>query len=128
MYFKRYELSSKELVAVPLSRSFFYTNEAGKMRPSFRFWRWLVIALLHLVFFLSFYIDVQVLEGTLNASRFLGFHMIDLFTTMEVFMAEHHIPVNLIIGTATRPVTTLSRKFTSIMAASRKATVQARRG
>lgn len=101
MYFNRYHDSSKELVAVPLAKSFFYKNEAGSIRPSWRLWRWMSVIALHLIFFLSFFIDVQVLEGTLNASRFLGFHMIDLFTTLEVFVAEHHIPINLVIGTAT---------------------------
>ena len=31
----------------------------------------------------------------------LGFHLIDIFTTLEVFVAKHHIPINLIIGTVT---------------------------
>lgn len=101
MYFDLYKLSSKELINVPLKHSFFYKNEKGKIRPSFRFYRWVSVIALQLVFFLSFFIDIQILEGTLNASRFLGFHMIDVFTTIEVFVATYKLPINLIIGTAT---------------------------
>ena len=42
-----------------------------------------------------------MLEGTLNGSRFLGFHMIDPFSTLEVWLATYHIPINVIIGVAT---------------------------
>jgi ferredoxin-type protein NapH len=42
-----------------------------------------------------------MLEGTLNGSRFLGFHLIDVFTTMELFLAEHHLHTNIIIGVVT---------------------------
>ena len=56
---------------------------------------------MHLLFFLSFAIDIQTLEGTLNGSRFLGFHLIDPFTTLEMFMAEHHLHINIIIGVST---------------------------
>lgn len=51
--------------------------------------------------FLSFHIDIQTLEGTLNGSRFLGFHLIDIFTTMQLFLATYELPVNMIIGTIT---------------------------
>lgn len=63
--------------------------------------RWILVIGIHLLFFLSFFIDLQVLEGTLNGSRFLGFHMIDSFVTLEVWLATYHIPINIIIGTAT---------------------------
>jgi ferredoxin-type protein NapH len=63
--------------------------------------RWILVISIHLLFFLSFFIDLQVLEGTLNGSRFLGFHMIDPFATLEVFLATYHIPINIIIGTTT---------------------------
>ncbi|MCH9813087.1 MAG: quinol dehydrogenase ferredoxin subunit NapH [Epsilonproteobacteria bacterium] len=86
---------------MPLSKTFFVKNAKGKVRASWRFWRWFSVIAIHLIFFLSFAVDIQILEGTLNASRFLGFHMIDPFTTLEVFAAEHHMGVNLIIGTAT---------------------------
>lgn len=101
IYFDLYKLSSKELINVPLKNSFFYKSNRGKIKPSLRFYRWASVICLQLVFFLSFSIDIQILEGTLNASRFLGFHMIDVFTTIEVFVATYKLPINLIIGTAT---------------------------
>ena len=101
MYIDKYNLGRKALVETPLRNTFFIKNEKGKIRPSWRFYRWASVIAIHLLFFLSFFIDVQMLEGTLNASRFLGFHMVDPFTTLEVFIAQHHLPINLIIGTAT---------------------------
>lgn len=76
------------------------TNE-GKNKLSIRAKRYITVISIHLIFFLSFFIDIQVLEGTLSASRFLGFHMIDVFTTIEVFVATYHMPINMIIGTVT---------------------------
>lgn len=101
MYYDLYKSSSKELINVPLKKSFFLKNEKGKIRPTIRFYRWISVISLQLLFFLSFFIDIQVLEGTLNASRFLGFHVIDVFTTIEVFVATYQAPINLLIGTAT---------------------------
>lgn len=101
MYYDLSKLSARELISTPLSKSFFLKNEKGKIRPTFRFWRWISVIVLQLVFFLSFFIDIQILEGTLNASRLLGFHLIDMFTTIEVFITTHQLPINLIIGTAT---------------------------
>ena len=63
--------------------------------------RWIVVISIHLLFFLSFHIDIQTLEGTLNGSRFLGFHLIDPFTTIQMFLATYHMPINMIIGTVT---------------------------
>jgi len=63
--------------------------------------RWILVISIHLLFFLSFFIDLQMLEGTLSGSRFLGFHMIDPYITLEVFLATYHMPINIIIGTAT---------------------------
>ena len=81
--------------------TFFKTDKNGKKRISYRMKRWILIISIHLLFFLSFFIDIQTLEGTLNGSRFLGFHLIDIFTTLEMFLAEHHLHVNIIIGVTT---------------------------
>ncbi len=77
------------------------TTREGKTRLSYRSKRWVVIIAIHLLFFLSFHIDIQMLEGTLTGSRFLGFHLIDVFATMQLFLATHKLPVNMIIGTVT---------------------------
>ena len=73
----------------------------GKTKLSYRTKRWVVIIATHLLFFLSFNVDIQMLEGTLNGSRFLGFHLIDVFTTMQLFLATNHLTINMIIGTVT---------------------------
>jgi len=81
--------------------TFIDKNKDGKSKLSIRAKRWIVIIIVHLMFFLSFAIDVQMLEGTLNGSRFLGFHMIDVYTTIQVYLATYHMPINMIIGTTT---------------------------
>ncbi len=81
--------------------TFFSTTKDGKKRFSYRMKRWILVISIHLFFFLSFFIDLQMLEGTLQGSRFLGFHMIDPFATLEVWLTTYHIPVNIIIGTTT---------------------------
>jgi len=66
--------------------STFYTvDDQGKKRLSLRAKRWAAIVSIHLLFFLSFKVDIQTLEGTLSGSRFLGFHLIDCFYDVGSF-------------------------------------------
>ena len=81
--------------------TFFDVSKEGKKKFSYRMKRWILVIAIHLLFFLSFAIDIQVLEGTLNGSRFLGFHLIDPFTTMQVYLSTYELPINVIIGTVT---------------------------
>ena len=81
--------------------TFFDKTKEGKTFFSYRMKRWIVVISIHLLFFLSFALDIQTLEGTLNGSRILGFHLIDPFTTIQVFLATYHMPINIIIGTST---------------------------
>jgi len=81
--------------------TFFNRTKEGKKVLSYRMKRWILVVAIHLLFFLSFAIDIQTLEGTLNGSRFLGFHLIDVFTTLEMFLAAHHLHINIIIGVST---------------------------
>ena len=81
--------------------TFFSKNRDGKTKFSYRMKRWILVIAIHLLFFLSFAIDIQILEGTLSGSRFLGFHLIDIFTTMQLYLATYELPVNMIIGTST---------------------------
>ncbi len=97
----RYNASVKELINAPFLSTFVYKNKKGKTRFTIRAWRWLSIIVINVAFFLSFYIDIQFLEGTMNGSRLLGFHMIDPFTSLEIFVAEHRLPINVLIGSAT---------------------------
>jgi len=81
--------------------TFFDKTKDGKSIFSYRMKRWILVISIHLLFFLSFFIDLQMLEGTLSGSRFLGFHMIDPFMSMQMFLSTYHLPINMIIGTST---------------------------
>ena len=63
--------------------------------------RWAVLLLVNLLFVFSFYLDIQLLEGALTASRFVGFHMADLNSALQVMLAFKHVVLNLLIGTVT---------------------------
>jgi ferredoxin-type protein NapH len=63
--------------------------------------RWAVLIAVNLLFVLSFQLDIQMLEGALTASRFVGFHMADLNSALQVMLAYKHVVINLLIGTVT---------------------------
>ena len=60
--------------------------------------RWTVLILVNLLFVLSFQLDIQMLEGALTASRFVGFHMADLNSALQVMLAYKEVVINLVIG------------------------------
>lgn len=66
-----------------------------------RKWRWSSIIIVNLLFVVSFHFDVQLVEGALTASRFVGFHMADLNAALQVVLAHKVILINLVIGTVT---------------------------
>ncbi len=73
-------------------------------RPSQHKWRnrrWITLILVNFLFLASFYFDVQLLEGALTASRFVGFHMADLNSALQVMLAYKTVVLNLVIGTVT---------------------------
>jgi len=63
--------------------------------------RWATLIFANLLFVISFSLDIQLLEGALTASRFIGFHLIDLNSALQVMLAHKHIINNLLIGTGT---------------------------
>ena len=63
--------------------------------------RWAVLIAVNLLFVISFQLDIQMLEGALTASRFVGFHMADLNSALQVMLAYKHVVINLLIGTVT---------------------------
>jgi ferredoxin-type protein NapH len=63
--------------------------------------RWAVLITVNLLFTLSFMLDIQILEGALTGSRFIGFHLIDVNSALQVMLAHKHILTNLVIGTLT---------------------------
>ena len=84
-------------------RKHFIKEEKIHFKPGHR-WRirrWISIVLVNLLFVLSYQFDIQVVEGALTASRFIGFHMIDLNAALQVALAYKEIGINLVIGTST---------------------------
>ncbi|HHK74795.1 MAG TPA: 4Fe-4S binding protein, partial [Rhizobiales bacterium] len=77
--------------------------ELADKAPSYKWrkYRWPSIIIINLLFVISFHFDVQLVEGALTASRFVGFHMADLNSALQVMLAYKHILINLVIGTVT---------------------------
>ncbi len=74
---------------------------AAKKVHHWRNIRWAVLISVNLLFTLSFWVDIQILEGSLTASRFLGFHLADPYSSALVMLATASVPVNLVIGSVT---------------------------
>lgn len=72
-----------------------------KLPQRWRRRRWAVLIAVNLLFVVSYYFDIQMLEGALTASRFVGFHMADLNSALQVTLAYKQILINLLIGTVT---------------------------
>lgn len=75
--------------------------EAKKLPQKWRKRRWFTLISINLLFVVSYHMDINVLEGALTGSRFIGFHMADLNSALQVMLAYKHIVLNLVIGTAT---------------------------
>ena len=75
--------------------------EAKKLPQKWRRRRWAVLIIVNLLFVLSYHLDISLLEGALTGSRFVGFHMADLNSALQVMLAYKHVVLNLIIGTTT---------------------------
>lgn len=76
--------------------------EAEKARSTkWRNRRWATLIVINLLFVVSYWWDVQLVEGALTASRFVGFHMADLNSALQVMLAHKKILINLVIGTVT---------------------------
>ncbi|MCP4007724.1 MAG: NapH/MauN family ferredoxin-type protein [bacterium] len=85
-----------------LQRDALLAEMAADPRPHpWRKKRWAVLISTNLLFTLSFWVDVQLVEGSMTASRFLGFHMADPYSSLLVVLAHRHIFVNLMIGAIT---------------------------
>ncbi len=72
-----------------------------KRSHKWRNWRWASIIIVNALFILSFQFDVQLIEGSLSASRVVGFHFADLNASLQVTLAFKKILINLVIGTVT---------------------------
>jgi len=79
----RYNSTIKDILRASFHLHSIIKIKMPQIRPTWRFWRWLSVILINIAFFLSFHIDIQLLEGTMSGSRLLGFHLIDIFTPIE---------------------------------------------
>ena len=73
----------------------------AKSSHKWRNWRWFSIIVVNLLFVASFQWDVQLIEGSLTASRVFGFHFADLNAALQVMLAFKEVLINLLIGTVT---------------------------
>lgn len=75
----------RKTIARTTFSTFFDETKEGKKKLSIRAKRWLAVISLHLLFFLSFKIDIQILEGTLNGSRLLDFILLMCSLQLKFF-------------------------------------------
>ena len=91
-----YKKGNRDLIAEKL-----HARAHAEHKNTWRNRRWVTLVLVNLFFLFSFALDIQMLEGALTASRFIGFHLIDLNSALQVMLAHRHIIINLLIGTIT---------------------------
>jgi len=75
--------------------------QAKHRKNKWRNIRWSILLFFNILFFASFYFDIQILEGSLSASRFLGFHLIDPLAAFQIILSSRILMVNLVIGVIT---------------------------
>jgi ferredoxin-type protein NapH len=92
----RHKRGNRDLIAEKL-----HARAHAVKKNTWRNRRWITLILVNLLFVVSYALDIQVLEGALTASRFIGFHLIDLNSALQVMLAHKHIITNLLIGTGT---------------------------
>lgn len=84
---------------IPEDRNFFKRKSLdGKTHWKVRPWRWLVAFGLASLFMISYGLDIQMLEGSMVASRLVGFHLVDLYGGLEIIAAHGKIATNLLLG------------------------------
>lgn len=82
-------------------RTLLYKHENTKPTFAWRKWRWPSIIIINVLFVVSYWLDVQLVEGALTASRFVGFHMADVNSSLQVVLAYKELLINLMIGLIT---------------------------
>jgi ferredoxin-type protein NapH len=74
---------------------------AAVVSHKWRMIRWASIFAVNGLFVASYWIDLQLVEGALTASRVLGFHFADLYSSLQLMLAHKHVVINLVIGVTT---------------------------
>ncbi|GAB6043169.1 NapH/MauN family ferredoxin-type protein [Endothiovibrio diazotrophicus] len=94
-------LKRREKVTKAEIRAIEIAHARARTRHKWRNRRWATLIAVNLLFLLSYTFDVQLLEGAMTASRFVGFHFADLNSALQVTLAYKHVVLNLLIGTTT---------------------------
>jgi ferredoxin-type protein NapH len=76
-------------------------EKKAKAAKKWRRLRWTTLIVVNLLFVLSYRLDIQLVEGALTGSRFVGFHMADLNAALQVMLAYKQVLINLLIGIVT---------------------------
>ena len=92
---RKHKLTKEELRAAEAA------HDLSRHRHKWRNRRWTTLIVINMLFVVSYYFDVQLIEGALTASRVVGFHMADLNSALQVMLAYKHVALNLMIGTVT---------------------------
>jgi len=66
--------------------------------------RWLTLIAVNLLFVVSFSLDIQLLEGALTASRFMGFHMADLNSALLQQKRRKLLKNNVLLYSLKKPM------------------------
>jgi ferredoxin-type protein NapH len=96
-----YQEKSKERITRNYLQDTVAAHNLTRGRHRWRNRRWITLILVNLLFVVSYWFDVQLVEGAMTASRVLGFHFADLNSALQVMLAYKHLVLNLIIGTLT---------------------------
>jgi ferredoxin-type protein NapH len=84
-------------------RAYLMAEKAAALPASntWRYRRWVSILVMNGLFVASYWLDLQLIEGALTASRVLGFHFADLNSSLQLMLAHGHVVINLVIGIST---------------------------
>ena len=97
----------EELPYVKADMSFKSWREKYGSSHKWRNIRWAVLLFINVLFFLSFLLDLSLLEGSLSGSRMFGFYLMDPFNTLQLLVISvytgHwvHLTMNFVIGGGT---------------------------
>lgn len=76
-------------------------RELDHTSNTWRWRRWASILVINGLFVASYFLDLQLIEGALTASRVVGFHFADLNSSLQLMLAHGHVVLNLVIGVTT---------------------------
>ena len=97
IYQKPKQLTSEEIKKLKIELE---NAKSGRYRKKWRNRRWAVLITINLLFTLSFWLDIQLFEGSMIASRVVGIHMADVYSALQIILA-YQLFTNLFVGMIT---------------------------